>query len=478
MHPTDPRFTDRQMDMLNAITKKKDWKTKIRKPEIVCRWKNEFCSQGADRKIIDKVFELLELSLNESMDYDHGDEYKWILDVTTNPGVIGLVCNGCECRVCGDYYHSDSDDCSSDDQEEHIKRSEINCSCDAVLNLKKMKQKYLEKNVVIDDKFLDSNTRNKFIRAVDRFTKNKQKDYHPGSSDTVVDILHPSLYCYVDGITQTHGTNGLEKPSLFQWIPANYSSVDQKFTSQIHGLDQTDHPVLHDSIENIFGLFLKHFHQMFLNLYQNNKMDQMINLNDYQELQVIVKISSTELTPGNPCSSSSSWHLEGCETEKIIGTGIYFYDMQNITDSYLGFRTAVNEDIDYPQGHGDFVKAHYGLVQIDGDGENMQSVMPLGKIHTKKGMGLVFPNFLQHKVEEFKLVDKTKSGHRDILVFFLIDPRTRIISTANVVQNKNNENAMTLRDAKIYRELLMFQRKYETKGQTNFFERGWSLCEH
>ncbi len=37
---------------------------------------------------------------------------------------------------------------------------------------------------------------------------------------------------------------------------------------------------------------------------------------------------------------------------------------------------------------------------------------------------------------------------------------------------------MTLEDAKLYRELLMFQRKYEIDEQTQFFERGWSLCEH
>ena len=79
----------------------------------------------------------------------------------------------------------------------------------------------------------------------------------------------------------------------------------------------------------------------------------------------------------------------------------------------------------------------------------------------------------QHKVEKFELEDEKKNGNRNILVFFLIDPRKKVISTADIVSNE-----MTPKEAKIYRELLMFQRKYKVKDQESFFERGWSLCEH
>lgn len=37
---------------------------------------------------------------------------------------------------------------------------------------------------------------------------------------------------------------------------------------------------------------------------------------------------------------------------------------------------------------------------------------------------------------------------------------------------------MTLEEARIYRELLMFQRKYKVDDQNNFSERSFSLCEH
>lgn len=464
------------MDLINTITKKKEWKTKFVNPEISDKWKNEFLAQGADPKIVEKVFQLLKLSLEEKIYESYDADFPWILDITTNPRMIGLQCNGCECKNCHEtpYYSDWEDEMDSDsgEKEEYRKVLETKCSCHAVLNLDKIKQDYLEKFIVTDHKLIDSNLRKDFIKAVKKFTKGKEKDYHPGTSETVIDTIHPSLYCYVDGITQIKGDDNLEKPSLFQWIPANYSLKDNKFTSPINGCDQDEYPDLYNCIEMIFSKFLNGFQNVFSNLYKNHRMDNQISLNDYDDLQVIVKIGSTELTSLKNKSTGTNFHLEGIREEQILATGIYYYDMQNVTDSYLSFRTVTSWDIDYPQNHTDYVEAHYGLTDIDGS-DDTESVIPLGKIHTKKNMCLVFPNFLQHRVDEFELVDKTKDGHRDILVFFLIDPRKKIISTANIVNNE-----MSLEEAKIYRELLMFQRKFEIRDQSSFFERGWSLCEH
>lgn len=154
-----------------------------------------------------------------------------------------------------------------------------------------------------------------------------------------------------------------------------------------------------------------------------------------------------------------------------------------------------------------------------------ETQMELGEVGTTEDMLLVFPNFLQHKVSDFKLIDETKPGSRKILCFFLINPYEQyeqvhysnmlfavyylynsvaksvsfnnfchmlhysdrvfllflpqVLSTAHVApQQDNTSGAMTLEDAQMYRELLMFQRKYEIDDQTQFFERGWSLCEH
>ena len=98
-------------------------------------------------------------------------------------------------------------------------------------------------------------------------------------------------------------------------------------------------------------------------------------------------------------------------------------------------------------------------------------------IKTTEGLCIVFPNFMQHRVSGFKLKDptRTRGGTRKILVFFLVDPTTRVISTKDV---EPQQTLMTKEEALYYRELLMFQRKYEIGKQTDFFEREWSMCEH
>lgn len=474
------------MEIINAIINKPDWEIKFKDTKIINKWISELESQGINKNIINKVIELLDLYLKEN-DYDGDNHYNWIINPTTLLEDIGLKCNGCECLNCNDCYYSgnESSDYDSGDDPDGECRKEyrriiaMECTCNAVLNLSKLKKEYLDKFIVIEHSLINSDLKQQFVNAVTDFRKNKEIDYHPGTNNTVINIIHPSLYCYVDGVTIAK-KNKLEKPSLFQWIPANYSQKDKKFTSQINNCDNdsNENVTLYNSIETIFDRFIPHFQNVLDNLHKNKKIENKINLhyNSYDELQVIVKIGSTQLSPNNTKALGTGWHLEGIREENIIATGIYYYDFDNVTDSHLCFRTAVDEcDINYPQGKTRYVETHYGLMKIEGSHRynEMDTVMELSKIKTKEDMCLVFPNFLQHRVEEFELQDKTKDGNRNILVFFLIDPRKHIISTSDIINND-----MSLEEAKMYRELLMFQRKYETKDQKNFYERGFSLCEH
>lgn len=56
----------------------------------------------------------------------------------------------------------------------------------------------------------------------------------------------------------------------------------------------------------------------------------------------------------------------------------------------------------------------------------------VGGVDTREGRLLTFPNILQHQVQPFELMDRTKPGHRKILALFLVDPNIKIISSANV----------------------------------------------
>jgi len=51
---------------------------------------------------------------------------------------------------------------------------------------------------------------------------------------------------------------------------------------------------------------------------------------------------------------------------------------------------------------------------------------------TKTHRCVAFPNLYQHQVQPFRLEDPTKPGHRKILVFFLVDPTQKVLSTTNV----------------------------------------------
>ena len=59
-------------------------------------------------------------------------------------------------------------------------------------------------------------------------------------------------------------------------------------------------------------------------------------------------------------------------------------------------------------------------------------VQDIGNVVTKTHRCVAFPNLYQHQVQPFHLEDRTKPGHRKILVFFLVDPTQRIPSATDV----------------------------------------------
>lgn len=203
-----------------------------------------------------------------------------------------------------------------------------------------------------------------------------------------------------------------------------------------------------------------------------------------EKLQVIVKLANIELTPEKPRYGGGTWHVEGIDEERIVATGIYYYDMDNITESKLTFRHSVEEP-GYEQNDDRGVKEVYGLVNKG----PLNQV--LGSLTAKQGRCVVFPNIYQHYVAPFRLEDKKKPGFRKILVFFLVDPTVKVISTHNVLPQQpdwddveadapeSERKKMTRKEAEEMREKLMFERKYARDNvQKEIYEREFSLCEH
>ena len=112
----------------------------------------------------------------------------------------------------------------------------------------------------------------------------------------------------------------------------------------------------------------------------------------------------------------------------------------------------------------------------------------IGSVITKTHRCIAFPNSYQHQVQPFRLEDPTKPGHRKILVFFLVDPTKRVLSTTDVAPQQRewvteamyhagqnsaftklpvellemisseNEAAMTRSEAEKYREEMVSER--------------------
>ncbi|KAM0335022.1 hypothetical protein ACHAQA_000056 [Verticillium albo-atrum] len=150
-------------------------------------------------------------------------------------------------------------------------------------------------------------------------------------------------------------------------------------------------------------------------------------------LQVIVKLSSIELTPEKPDYNGGSWHVEGMLNEHIVATAIYYYDVENVTESRLAFRQEVDTEdsameFSYEQGQFEGLESIFGVRDFG----SSEAVQELGSVSTRQGRMLVFPNTLQHAVGSFGLADRSKPGHRRFIVLWLVDPNYRICSTRNV----------------------------------------------
>ncbi|SPO01603.1 uncharacterized protein DNG_04276 [Cephalotrichum gorgonifer] len=152
---------------------------------------------------------------------------------------------------------------------------------------------------------------------------------------------------------------------------------------------------------------------------------------DYPEgLQIVFKLANIHLTPQSPAYGGGSWHIEGMMNEQICASAIYYYDQENITDSHLAFRQSL--DTQELQGIPPDQDEYRSLERYLGIENQRPAVQILGRVLTREGRLLVFPNDVQHQVQPFSLQDPTKTGHRKILAMFLIDPDRRVHSSSTV----------------------------------------------
>ncbi|KAJ2636597.1 hypothetical protein GGF40_002904 [Coemansia sp. RSA 1286] len=349
----------------------------------------------------------------------------------------------------------------------------------------------------------------------------------------------------------------------FCWLPTEFDVAPDgavEVASYINSLHPAKHAAVYPTIATIFGQFVPVLEQVVtdmvhrrqprvvpdpFNWFDNSDEPQDVNREQYDEeydlwsesrpfiepqpepfttpdrpttpyslkgrrLQAIVKMSNIVLTPDNPVYEGGAWHVEALANERIIATGIYYYDVENVTENELDFREPVDEEIDYEQSDQRGLDLAYGMfTRSREEGEDDEFEIPIsqeiGGVRSKQGRCLVFPNVYQHRVSGFELADKTKPGHRKILAFFFIDPSTRIPSTEIVPPQqqdwwaesamaagpladlplvvgrevlKNIDFPVSLDAAKKLRLELMDERSAQNPSINEYFRPDFNFCEH
>ncbi|PIA14487.1 hypothetical protein COEREDRAFT_47022 [Coemansia reversa NRRL 1564] len=422
--------------------------------------------------------------------------------------------------------------------------------------------------VWISDNLIDDATTQELKRyaAILEDVPEKDKDWHPNSNEQVLNLVHPSLYPLIyksssilsKPIASPADAHTCYLSEKFCWLPTEFQVNDDgtvDIASYINNLHPIQHAEFYPTIATIFSKFVPMLEHVLTDLiypsvrrvipdpynwfYAEEDEPRDYDASDFDEryeewensrgfvdpqpnpfvapkrqlkpislrgrrLQAIFKMSNIQLTPERPEYEGGSWHVEAMANERIVATGIYYYDVENITESNLGFREMVEEYFDYEQGDFDGVNRAYGIYE-NGRDDSVPLIQEIGKVEAKNGRCIVFPNIYQHKVSGFKLTDPTKPGHRKILAFFFIDPTIRIPSTEIVPPQQKDwwmdsvlnstqlsklpqliqtaisdkvEFPLSLDQAKRIRLGLMKERSINSSFVDEGFAPEFSLCEH
>lgn len=353
-------------------------------------------------------------------------------------------------------------------------------------------------NVAWSDGLIDIELKNELNKIVDKMCQQEKKDYHPGSKNTVRDIVHPSLYCYVDGVSQVKDSplsNFNEKSkkkyeynevdfwgrkyedSKYQWLPSEFF-VDENgkvsINSYINNLDKEKYPEAYYCIAKIFGQFIPALEMVCSNLkndfYGDDSVDdkkvvgKVIPLRNIK-IQVVTKI--VEYCVNEEENFDGVWHVEGMSHENILATGLYIFKRdENFDGADIDFRRFL-----YPNEGNELIYSTPQNAQRQTDQMGGGDVKPLGRLETPEGRAIVFPNSHIHKLSNMTSKDG-KDAKRRILVFWVVNPDCPIVSTANV---EPQQSVMSFKDAKKYQLELMKERKVHKE---DYSQREVYLCEH
>ena len=339
---------------------------------------------------------------------------------------------------------------------------------------------FLTSGIIV--KNINKNIRTELLNKINSFNNIKNPDYHPGSNNRVLDIVHPSLYPYIKkDIIKKDNLDFWGRPyenSKYQWLPSEFN-IDAngkcKIETYINNLPITE-KALYEDIETLFNTILPLFEDIWsysksFDFYKNDReqLNKSFKNDDVlhklslknRKLQVITKIVKISLKDND--IFLGAWHVEGMSHENIVATASCTLEQDESFDASIYFKRT------YSSREVDTILSNMPQDPIEPVDKLIHNVLvPLGKVKIKEGSLIVFPNSHIHKIDMFSNVKKEQ--FRTILVFWLINPDIRITSTKDIPQqNYKIENA--------YKERLELM-KERTFYKQSFNQREINLCEH
>ncbi|MBL9041382.1 MAG: DUF4246 family protein [Myxococcales bacterium] len=342
------------------------------------------------------------------------------------------------------------------------------------------------------------------LRAdVQRLIELEPVDYHPGSGTKVRDLVHPSLYPYIEGrsVLRSPAPNR-EQPSQdrfgrpfesssYQWLPTPFHvAQDGKVSilSYINNLDRTRHAAAYDDLAALFSTALpliesvvgyvestkfwqeecaeiEHEGELPDHVDQTPKPAPPTSLRG-REVLVIPKIVEYRLGAGE--THEGVWHVEGMSHEHIIATCVYILDRdESLEGGELRFKRAYTvEEAGLLFWNIDQCRPSAVEQLID------EGTIPIGSVATPEGRIIVFPNSHIHKLSQLSVAAGATEGRRRVIVFWIVDPSVTILSTRDV---SAQQGIIPHADALSVRLELMEERR---RHKQSLNVRAVSLCEH
>lgn len=346
---------------------------------------------------------------------------------------------------------------------------------------------------------LSTEMTSKLNKCIDDLKSSTAADYHPGSKDVVRDLVHPSLFPFVEGISETSDLSDVApkaatakdkwgrpyEASKYQWLPSEVSvSADGKckFETYINNLNREKHAGLYIALEELLGHSLPHLESSWAH---GNAVDAPGDDEDMDDsdasggdpdvleekslrgrtIQVITKIVDYEV-PAHGVHEGV-WHVEGMSHENIVATA----ELILLKDDVLS-----GGDLEFQRS---FTSSEGGALIMgfpqcrprSFDDIVEKGLVPLGHLPLPCGRLASWPNSHIHRVTPLRNSSGAVATRR-IVVFWLINPDVRIVSTKHVAPQQGK---MTLEEASHHRLALMEERKHH---KANWNLREVTLCEH